>query len=59
MSSVNHPISRSARLMRSAAIAALMGATMLANPLFAARADTATSPAIQLAQAEPQSPAEA
>lgn len=43
--------------MRSVAIAALMGATMLASPLSAARADTATSPAIQLAQAGPQSPA--
>jgi hypothetical protein len=36
---------------RSVAIAALMGATMLASPLTAARADTATSGAVQLAQA--------
>ena len=45
-----HPIWY-APFMRSVAIAALMGATMLAGPLSAARADTATSAAIQLAQA--------
>jgi hypothetical protein len=41
----------SALLARSVAIAALMGATMLASPLTAARADTVTNAAIQLAQA--------
>lgn len=45
-------------LSRSVAIAALMGATMLASPLTAARADSATN--IQLAQAATtQSPAAA
>ena len=48
----------SAPFARSVAIAALMGATMLASPLTAARADTATNAAIQLAQAGgAQSPA--
>jgi protein CpxP len=56
LSSFAHPISRSAR---SVAIAALTGATMLAS-LTAARADTATDAAIQLAQAAtPQNPAAA
>jgi protein CpxP len=50
MSSFTHPIAMSAPVARSVAIAALMGATMLAGPL-TARADTATSAAIQLAQA--------
>ena len=50
----------SAPFARSVAIAALMGATMLASPLTAARADTATNAAIQLAQAAtPQNPAAA
>jgi hypothetical protein len=45
---------------RSVAIAALMGTTMLASPLTAARADTVTNAAIQLAQAAaPQNPAAA
>jgi protein CpxP len=45
MSSFIHPIAVSAPLMRSVAIAALMGATMLATPLSAARAEqTAVSP---------------
>ena len=58
MSSFTHPIALSAPFARSVAIAALMGATMLASPLTAARADTATNAAIQLAQAAaPQSPA--
>jgi len=57
MSPFAHPIALSAPLARSIAIAALM-ATMLANPLTAARADTAASGAIQLAQAAaPQSSA--
>jgi hypothetical protein len=60
MSSITHPIAMSAPFARSVAIAALMGATMLASPLTAARADTATNAAIQLAQAAaPQSPAAA
>jgi len=51
---IHHPIARSAPIARSVAIAALLGATMLATPL-AARADPA---AIQLAQAAaPQSQA--
>ena len=41
----------SAPFARSVAIAALMGATMLASPPTAARAETATNAAIQLAQA--------
>jgi protein CpxP len=45
---------------RSVAIAARLGATMLASPLTAARADTATDAAVQLAQtAAPQNPAAA
>ena len=60
MSSFTHPIAMSAPFARSVAIAALMGATMLASPLTAARADTAANAAIQLAQAAaPQNPAAA
>ncbi|HWX26319.1 MAG TPA: hypothetical protein VNZ53_02625, partial [Steroidobacteraceae bacterium] len=60
MSSITRPIAVSAPFARSVAIAALMGATMLASPLTAARADTATNAAIQLAQAAaPQNPAAA
>ena len=60
MSSFTHPIAMTAPLARSAAIAALMSATMLASPLTAARADTATNAAIRLAQAAaPQNPAAA
>jgi periplasmic protein CpxP/Spy len=54
MSSFTHPI---AIFARSVAIAALMGATMLASPLIAARADSptnATNAVIQLAQAAAQ-----
>ena len=54
MSSFAHPIAISAPFARSVAIAALMGATMLASPLTAARGDTATDAAIQLAQAAAQ-----
>jgi hypothetical protein len=54
MPSLTHSIARPAPFARSVAIAALMGATMLALPLTAARAD-ANLP-IQLAQAA-QSPA--
>ena len=58
MSSFTHPIAVSAPFARSVALAALMGATMLATPLSAARADTTTNAAIQLAQAAaPQSSA--
>ena len=60
MSSFTHPIAMTAPLARSVAIAALMSATMLANPFTAARADTAANAAIQLAQAAaPQNPAAA
>ena len=45
------PLTISFPFARSVAIAALVGATMLASPLTAARADTATNAAIQLAQA--------
>jgi protein CpxP len=51
MSSFTHSIAVSALSARSVAIAALMGATMLATPLTAARADTVTNGAFQLAQA--------
>jgi protein CpxP len=51
MLSFTRPITLSAPFARSTAIAALMGATMLATPLIAARADTVTTAAIQLAQA--------
>lgn len=50
MSSSTHPIVLSALSTRWA-IAALLGATMLASPLTVARADTAGNAAIQLAQA--------
>jgi protein CpxP len=43
MSSFTHPIAASAPIMRSVAIAALMGATMLATPLSAARAEQAVA----------------
>jgi protein CpxP len=58
MSSFTRPIVIPAPFARSVAIAALMGATMLASPLTDARADTATNAATQLAQAGgAQSPA--
>src|ERR1700693_5766726 len=44
MSSFIHPIAMSAPFARSVAIAALMGATMLASPLTAARAEQAVAP---------------
>jgi len=60
MSYFTHPIAAPAPLLRSVAIAALMGATILASPLTAARADTVASAALQLAQAAaPQNPAAA
>jgi hypothetical protein len=55
MSSLIYPVVKSAPKSRSVAIAALLGATMLASPFFyAARADTVTQGAFQLAQAAPQ-----
>ncbi len=45
------PIAMSAPFVRSVAIAALMGATMLATPLAAARADSVPKASIQSAQA--------
>jgi periplasmic protein CpxP/Spy len=50
MSSLSHPFAMSAPLARSVAIAALMGATFLAVPLTAARADSVARAPIQLAQ---------
>jgi len=50
MSAFSHPIAVSAPFMRSVAVAALLGATILASPLTAARADSSTA-VIQLAQA--------
>ncbi len=50
MSLFNHPIAMSAPLARSVAIAALMGATILASPLTAARAENGHAP-VQLAAA--------
>jgi protein CpxP len=49
MSSFTHPIARSAPFARSVAIAALMGATMLASPLSAARAEQGAVPQNQSA----------
>jgi hypothetical protein len=51
MSSFAYPISISAPFARSVAIAALMGATMLATPLSAARAEQAAVPQNQAAAA--------
>jgi periplasmic protein CpxP/Spy len=51
MSPLTHRIAISAPVARAVTIAALMGATMLASPLSAARADGAANPAHQLAQA--------
>jgi hypothetical protein len=51
--SFTHSIALPTPLARSIAIATLMGATMLATPLSAARADTPDNAAIQLAQATP------
>jgi periplasmic protein CpxP/Spy len=60
MSFFIHSKAISAPLARSVAIAALMGATILASPLTAARADTVSSAVLQLAQAAaPQNPAAA
>jgi hypothetical protein len=53
MSAFYHRIAVHAPLTRSIAIATLLGATILAGPLTAARADTVANAAIQLAQATP------
>jgi len=52
MSSFTHSIAMSVHFARSVAITALMGATMLASPPTAARAETAPDPVIQLVQAD-------
>ena len=60
MSRLTRRITGSAPILHSVAIALLLGATMLAGPLSAARADSARAPAFQLAQASaPQSEAAA
>jgi periplasmic protein CpxP/Spy len=51
MLSFSHAVAMPAPFTRSVAIAALLGATMLAGPLTAARAGNATNAPIQLAQA--------
>jgi protein CpxP len=51
MSPFIHPIAISAPLVRSVAVAALMGATMLASPLTAARAEQGVTPQTQAAKA--------
>lgn len=51
MSSFTHPIINTAPLMRSVALAALLGATSLALPMSAARADSVIRAPIQLVQA--------
>ena len=51
MPSVAHQITMPRPVTRSFAIAALMGATMLASPLTSARADTVANAAFQLAEA--------
>jgi len=49
MTILAHPITLPARFSRSLALAALMGATMLASPLTAARAATVGNAAVQVA----------
>jgi hypothetical protein len=51
MTIFSHPIALAVPFNRSFAIAALMGATMLASPLTSARADTVGNAVFQLAQA--------
>jgi hypothetical protein len=51
MTPLSYRITSPAPLLRTFAIAALVGATMLASPLTAARADTVGNAAFQLAQA--------
>lgn len=57
MPSVAHQFVRPRPVVRSFAIAALMGATMLTIPLTAPRADTINNAAMQLAQAAPKTQA--
>ncbi|MGD0434336.1 MAG: Spy/CpxP family protein refolding chaperone [Acetobacteraceae bacterium] len=59
MPSVTHQFFMPRPVARSFAIATLMGATMLAGPLTAARADTVNNAAMQLAQATPKTQAAA
>ena len=60
MSRLSHPLAMPAPLARSVAIAALLGATMLASPMTAARADTASTAPSQATQgAAPQTKAAA
>jgi protein CpxP len=59
MSSTAHQIIKFVPATRSFAIAALMGATILAGSLASARADTAGGAAFQLAQATPKTQAAA
>src|SRR5271165_2747773 len=56
MSSFTHPIVTTAPFARSVAIAALMGATILASPLPAARADTVTNTNLAIQLAQPAAP---
>lgn len=58
MSAYSFPVAGPARFSRSAAIAALLGATLLASPWTVASAATAAPAAVQIAQATaPQTPA--
>jgi hypothetical protein len=50
MSSLTHRIAVSAPVARSVAMAALLGAAFLANPLTATRADSAATAPVELAQ---------
>jgi hypothetical protein len=59
MSSFSRPIATPARITRSIAITALMGAAMLATPLTLARADDAAAQPAQSAAAPPQTTADA
>ena len=51
MSSLSRTFANASPLLRTVAIAALLGTTMLVSPLTGARAEPATSPRAQLAQA--------
>jgi hypothetical protein len=60
MSSFTNPFTASSKhLVRSAAIATLLGAAMIASPLIPAHAASATSTGIQLAQSTTPPPAQA
>jgi periplasmic protein CpxP/Spy len=56
MSPLSRKITNSSPLLRTVAIAALMGTTMLVSPLTGARAESATSLPVQLAQGGQKSP---